>query len=169
MDLPAPPPLTSLPLVCAVVLATQAERRCWVPERPGRLEVTSSRGRCRLATAFRLYLLPRLPLIPILGFPDCQALAGGDISAGALLLGSQVITGVRAPVTRGGLQDARSIHGAWRSGGHGAGCARALRVLGRKPRGAEDTHGRHLAGPGNSGRWPAFRMGLWHRWRETGL
>lgn len=108
-ELPTPTPVTSLPSVWAVVLATQAERRCWVPERPGELEVTSSRGRCCLATAFRLHLLPRLLLIPIPGFPDCQALAGGDIGAGAQPLGSQVVTGAWAQGTRGWWRDARAL------------------------------------------------------------
>lgn len=74
--LPTPPPVTSLPLACAVVLVTRAESQCWVPERPGGWEVTSSRGRCCLATALRLHLLPRLLLLPIPGFADFQALAG---------------------------------------------------------------------------------------------
>lgn len=137
-ELPTPPPVTSLPLACAVVLATRAESRCWVPERPGGWEVTSFRGRCCLATALRLHLLPRLLLLPIPGFADFQALAGATpvLEPNRCILRWSQEPGLRAY----GVGCRMRGPGARRSRGDRAGCARAWRVLGREPRGgAGDT------------------------------
>lgn len=163
-ELSTPTPVTSLPLVCAVIPATQAERRCWVPKRPGGWEVTSSRGRCYLATAFRLHLLPRLLLVPIPGFTDFQALAEGDIGARSQPLGSQVVAGAGAQAALGGYRSggpwgAEEPRGPrWVCAGLARAGSGAARSWGR---------GRHLAGLGNSGRWPALGMGLQRRARET--
>lgn len=137
-ELPTPPPVTSLPLACAVVLATRAESRCWVPERPGWWEVTSSRGRCCLATALRLHLLPRLLLLPIPGFADFQALAR---ATSVLEPNRCILRWSQEPGRRAyGVGCRMRGPGARRSRGDRAGCVRAWRVLGREPRGgAGDT------------------------------
>lgn len=160
-ELPTPPPVTSLPLACAVVLATRAESRCWVPERPGGWEVTSSRGRCCLATALRLHLLPRLLLLPIPGFADFQALAR---ATSVLEPNRCILRWSQEPGRRAYEVGCRMRGpGAQRSRGDRAGCARAWRVLGREPRGGAEDADATWPAPGSSGRWPAIRMGLGRR------
>lgn len=136
---------TSLPLACAVVLVTRAESQCWVPERPGGVGSHFLPGT----------LLPsNRPPPPSFAPPPASSntwfrrLPGpgrGDIGARAQPLHSQVVPGTRAQGARGGLQDARA--GGAGSRGDRAGSGAARRSWG---------HGRHLAGPGNSGRWPAI-------------
>lgn len=85
----------------------------------------------------------------------------GDIGARAQPLHSQVVPGARAQGVRGGLQDARAGGKEEPRGPRWvcAGLARAGSGAARRSWG----HGRHLAGPGSSGRWPAIRMGLGRR------
>lgn len=85
----------------------------------------------------------------------------GDFGARAQPLHSQVVPGARAQGARGGLQDARAMGEEEPRGPRWvcAGLERAGSEAARRSWG----HGRHLACPGNSGRWPAILMGLRRR------